>query len=250
MSKEIIPLLRPKAIEIFREVFGREGNMDKLNKKIKSDQTLVTAVDIKISKEFKKILKSVPSLQNHCFFCEEDLEKLFFPAIILDPIDGTNEMSKGFPECAVSLAVTENKEIEGLGWIFNPFNGFQISTNDNFVHPPAYYRGVLSGLISRSEESKGWFDEYDTKKVSVSARGSIAYKLGLLAAGATDFVISKEEKYLWDIAAGNILCHKRGIHCYQNGIKVKTHENEYLEGPFLWCREQHKKTILDAFGLS
>ena len=250
LTSNDITYLEKKIINLFKAVFSDHNYQEKLNRRKKSDQSLVTSLDIKISKEFKKFFKKNKAFKNFCFFSEEEKEDLFFPCIVLDPIDGTKEMVQGIPECVVSLAIMTSSKINGMGWLFNPFTGFSISTSDNFIRPPSQHKMNLIGLISRTEAQKGYFKNYDKKKINLVAKGSIAYKLGLLAAGAYDFVISKEGKNIWDIAGGTLICQNRGINCYLNGQKIDDLKNEYYNGPILWCRESVLIHIKDALCFS
>lgn len=222
--KKIKEAITSKICQVFSD--------DSLNVKRKQDQTLVTEIDIFVS----DLVKSALHLNGRSFLSEEDQGEFVFPLFILDPIDGTKELIQGIPECCLSLAYLEEDKKTGWGWIFNPFTGFEISTDDNFTKPFCLTTQKLIGLVSSSEWMKGLFLEKNYKHVILAPKGSIAFKLGLLAAGACDFVITKKPKSIWDIAAGTILCWQRGIKFYQNGIEVKSLNKIRLENDMLWCR--------------
>ena len=48
------------------------------------------------------------------------------------------------------------------------------------------------------------------ESTSVETRASIAYRMGLVAAGAFDAMISLSEKSDWDLAAGDLIVHEAG----------------------------------------
>ncbi|MFZ4713008.1 MAG: inositol monophosphatase family protein [Bacteriovoracaceae bacterium] len=199
----------------------------------KEDNSLVTEVD-----QFLSDIIKIETSESVCFFSEEDHTKLTFPAVILDPIDGTIEFAQGVPECAVSYAAMKGPDLsEASAWIYNPFTGFEISSDSTFTLPVKINKLKYLGLVSRSEWKKGLYDSIENGPVQLSPRGSIAFKLGLLATGACDFVVSKKAKNIWDIAAGSILLHQRGFSFYEKGIKLTSLNKETYEAPLLWCRE-------------
>ncbi len=209
----------------------------------KEDNTLVTEIDLFISDTVKKHLDSSIN-----FYSEEDHGQLKFPSFILDPIDGTRELVHRIPECAVSLAHLSNGDLEsGWGWIFNPFTGFEISCQDSFIHLEGRPEGKMQGLVSRSEWKRGLFAGHDESQINLNPRGSIAFKLALLAAGGADFVISKRPKSIWDIAAGCVLCRKRGIRFYQGSKEVSSLNEKRIDGPLLWCRPEDKDFLFKQF---
>jgi myo-inositol-1(or 4)-monophosphatase len=104
-------------------------------------------------------------------------------------------------------------------------------------------------MVSRSEYEKGFFNHllnFD-QKIEISPRGSIAFKLGLLASGGCDFVLSLSDKNIWDIAAGTILCHQRNIFLYQDGKKVEDLNSMRIKGPMLWAPENLAEELIEKF---
>ena len=55
---------------------------------------MVTEVDLYISSLIKDELSDLIQQEGLNFFCEEDHEDLKFPALVLDPIDGTKGFSR------------------------------------------------------------------------------------------------------------------------------------------------------------
>lgn len=211
----------------------------------KIDKSMVTEIDYFVSELIKKSL----DLKGRSFLSEEDQGEFKFPLFILDPIDGTKELVLGIPECCLSLAYLEENKRSGWAWIFNPFTGFDLNTEDNFAQPKASNAQKIHGLVSSSEWAKNLYPEKKYKHVTLAPRGSIAYKLGLLAAGACDFVMTKKPKNVWDVAAGTLLCWQRGIKLYQNGNEVTELSNLHLINDLIWCRpEQFKQIKEDIYG--
>jgi myo-inositol-1(or 4)-monophosphatase len=210
----------------------------------KEDKTLVTEIDLFIS----SLIKNELNLEGKSFLSEEDQGAFTFPLYILDPIDGTRELVHGIPECCLSLAFLQEDKKTGWGWIYNPFTGFDLCTEDSFVKPLSFNSQKINGLVSSSEWAKSLYPEKKYKYVNLAPRGSIAFKLGLLASGACDFVITKKPKSIWDIAAGTILCWQRGIELYHNGQVVKELGSLRLQNDMIWCRpEQYNLIIEDLY---
>lgn len=233
--------------------FFGPGAEASLSTQFKFDKSFITEIDIFVSELIKKQLLN-SSFQNYTFFSEEDFDSYHFPAAILDPIDGTRELIKGFPECAVSLALMNSATIAdplNMAWIYNPFSGFSLDSRMPFTQGNFNQLPKFSALVSRSEFEKGLYQSYlNNELINIAPRGSIAFKLALLASGSCDFVISLVPKNVWDIAAGTILCSQRGIHFYQNGKKVNALESQLYGGVLLWCHEDLKDKIMPVFQLN
>ena len=217
--------------------------------KKKTDNSYVTDVDRYISNYFfenfiskKKNFKNEKSKLN--FLSEEVPGNLDFPSMILDPLDGTKELVNGIPECAISLAIYKSKKIENnFGWIFNPFTSFEISTQSPMTRGLLRSISPLVGLVSRTEWEDGLFKNYQSSKFFLYPRGSIAFKLGLLASGACDFVVTLRPKNIWDIAAGTTLCSSRGISLFSEKKQLKGLDDIRINGPLLWCRKEYLRPI-------
>jgi myo-inositol-1(or 4)-monophosphatase len=237
LEKELYKYFGPNASEI-------------LGKKEKEDLTIVTVIDHLVSKILKEKLNNHKEFSHYAFFSEEDYGELKFPSVILDPIDGTNELIKGRPECVVSLATMNSPEIadsKNYGWLYNPFTGFSLDSNNIFHSHLNRSTQQTLGLVSRSEWNKGYYQNIKSKNIAVVPRGSIAFKLGLLASGACDFVVSLAPKNIWDIAAGTILLNQRGILFYIDGIPV-THLNQVsYNSKLLWCQPSLAPDLIKEF---
>lgn len=219
--------------------FGKSGH---LNINYKPDQTIVTDIDIFVSKLFKEKFQSKFPFLN--FFSEEEQNSLEYPVLILDPIDGTKELAKGVNECCVSFGIYFSAHIEdqrNFSWIYNPFTNFEISSETKFLKNHRIINEKLMAYVSRTEYEKGIYQS--TQKINFYPKGSIAYKLALLAAGAGDFVISKKPKNIWDILAGTHICNSRGISLFNNKKKVMTLDSVLIANDLLWACEDVWETI-------
>lgn len=209
----------------------------------KADNSIVTDLDLFISNLIKQEIKENSNLDGYAFYCEEEHGNFQFPMAILDPIDGTKELAKGSFECCLSLSFQEGPDQDKWSWIYNPFTGFEISSETrHFQGRETLAEAPLLGLFSRTEYEE--IDQQMKKVIEESGlilapRGSIAYKLALLAAGACDFVFSFRPKNIWDIAAGTNLVRKRGIKLYNQNLKVISLNKKSLRPPFLWCHPDH-----------
>lgn len=222
-------------------LFGPERSQD-VQVNLKQDNTIVTEIDLFVSTLLKEKLKNHSEYKNYNFFSEEEFDQLIFPGAILDPIDGTRELVKGRAECAVSLALMKSpilSDPSNYGWLYNPFSGFSLDSDTPFVKSNNKSTQRILGMVSRLEFEKGYFKDFINidPKVEITPRGSIAFKLGLLASGGCDFVLSLSPKNIWDIAAGSVLCTQRGIKMYQNGVEITSLDQIHMKGILLWATE-------------
>lgn len=238
ITREKLETLRSGVVTIVREVINPLSLSDSLQIETKSDSTIVTRIDKEISDFVQREMNDLIKYSNFHFFSEENKVSFGFPSIILDPIDGTRELSKGLGECVVSMALMKSSS-EGFAWIFNPFTGFDIFTSNEMVPALSFNEERLFGYVSRTDFEKGLLNHIESSsQVFLEPRGSIAFKIALLASGACDFVYSRTPKHIWDIAAGTLLCWQRGLKLYQNGKEVTDLDTERIEGELIWCREK------------
>ena len=137
---------------------------------------------------------------------------------VVDPLDGTKEFIEGVPQFVVSIALVEDGE-PIVGVLYNPvttetftaakgegarLDGVPIrcSTKENVKD--------MVILNSRSETRRGLWEPYDGIFRELRAIGSVAYKLGLTAAGKADIFASLRPKNEWDICAGNCIINEAG----------------------------------------
>lgn len=151
----------------------------------------------------------------------DDRERLACERVwVVDPIDGTREFIKGIPEWCISIGLVEGGT-PVAGGILNPatdemvlgavgegvsFNGAPASVTEPDVEGGA--RVTL--LASRSEIRRGEWDRFDDDRFDVKPCGSVAYKLGLVAAGVADGTWTLVGKSEWDVAGGAALVRAGG----------------------------------------
>jgi len=137
---------------------------------------------------------------------------------IVDPIDGTREFVEGIPEWCISIGLLEDG-VPVAGGIYNPATdelvlgsletGVTYNGAAARVTEPANGERV-SVLASRSEIKRGEWDGFVDARYDVRACGSVAYKLGLVAAGRVDATWTLVPKSEWDVAAGTALVRAAG----------------------------------------
>lgn len=189
-----------------------------LNVSLKSNFDVVTQGDLLANDILKSAL--LQAFPKDGWLSEESVDDLrrrnTKRVWVVDPIDGTREFAKGVPEYAISVALVEHGE-PILAAVFNP-------ATDELFHAEKGKGVWLNGkpvvcrlkndeslllLASRSEYRRGEWSTFEVNN-EVKQVGSIAYKLGLVAAGKADATFSLGPKNEWDIAAGVLLVQEAG----------------------------------------
>jgi myo-inositol-1(or 4)-monophosphatase len=142
---------------------------------------------------------------------EDDLSRLERRRVwVVDPLDGTREFVQGIPEWCVSVGLVVDGE-PVAGGICNPVTGETVvgarghGVTLNGTPARVTERTSLAGarvLASRSEVKRGEWEGYRPGSFEMQAMGSVAYKLGLVAAGLADATWTLTPKHEWDVAAG------------------------------------------------
>lgn len=138
---------------------------------------------------------------------------------IVDPLDGTREFVDGIPEWCISVGLVEDGQ-PVAGGILNPATGERVigsvetgvTLNGEAAAPTG--RVELEGaevLASRSEVGRGEWERFDDAPFRVRPCGSVAYKLGLVAAGKADATWTLVPKHEWDVAGGAALVRAAGL---------------------------------------
>jgi myo-inositol-1(or 4)-monophosphatase len=139
-------------------------------------------------------------------------------AWVVDPLDGTKEFVQGIPEWCVSIGLVENGK-PVAGGILNPTTGqlilgavetgvtlngqsVRISRRDSLEHATV--------LASRSEVNRGEWAKFEDRGYRIDASGSVAFKLGLVAAGLADATWTLVPKNEWDVVGGVALIRAAG----------------------------------------
>jgi myo-inositol-1(or 4)-monophosphatase len=137
---------------------------------------------------------------------------------VVDPLDGTREFVEGIPDWSVSVGLVVDGE-PVAGGICNPATGelilgakgMGVTLNGRPVRVSA--RPGLAGatvVASRSEVKRGEWQGYRDGAFEIRPTGSVAYKLGLVAAGLADATWTLTPKHEWDGAAGVALVRAAG----------------------------------------
>jgi myo-inositol-1(or 4)-monophosphatase len=137
---------------------------------------------------------------------------------IVDPLDGTKEFVSGIPEWCVSIALAEGGRAVA-GGIFIPArelmivgaveSGVTVNGKPARVREYASLDGV-EVLASRSEVKRGEWERFAAAPFKVQPMGSVAAKMGLVAAGLTDATWTLVPKHEWDVAGGTALVRAAG----------------------------------------
>ncbi len=160
---------------------------------------------------------------------------------VVDPIDGTREFVDGVPEWCVSIGLVVGG-FAVAGGIVNPvtdetilgavdvgvsYNGVWIGEVDPIVGDAGAGGGDTGSaggtptvLASRSEVRRGEWARYADAPFVVRPCGSVAYKLGLVAAGKADAMWTLTPKSEWDVAAGAALVRAAGGRTFVPGDRT------------------------------
>lgn len=182
---------------------------------------------------------------------------------VVDPLDGTREFVQGIPEFCVSIAYVENG-VPVAGGICNPATDELIlgsrDTGVTYNGKPSQpsQRTDLHGalvLASRSEVKRGEWKQFESAEFNIKPMGSVAYKLGLVAAGRADLTFTLVPKNEWDVAAGAALIESAGgwvlkldnspLRCNQKNplISGLLAGAPALRDPLLALLERHAQTV-------
>jgi myo-inositol-1(or 4)-monophosphatase len=137
---------------------------------------------------------------------------------VVDPLDGTKEFIEGLPQFVVSIALVENGD-PIVGVLHNPatketfsaVRGRGATLNDE----PSQASGVekleeAEIFNSWSETRRGLWEPYQHYFRKLIPMGSVAYKLGLTAAGKADIFATLRPKNEWDVCAGHMILREAG----------------------------------------
>lgn len=182
---------------------------------------------------------------------------------VVDPLDGTREFVQGIPEFCVSIAMVEDG-VPVAGGICNPAtNELILGSRDTGVtyngqpSQPSQRTDLHGALVlaSRSEVKRGEWKQFESAEFNIRPMGSVAYKLGLVAAGKADLTFTLVPKNEWDVAAGAALVESAGgwtlkldqspLRCNQKNplISGLLAGSPFLRAPLLDLLERHSQTV-------
>jgi myo-inositol-1(or 4)-monophosphatase len=160
---------------------------------------------------------------------------------VVDPIDGTREFVKGIPEWCVSVGfVVDGQAI--AGGILSPSSNQKIvgslATGVTLNGAPVSPRGTTAAedtvvLASRSEIRRGEWAQYEGRSWELRPMGSVALKMGLVAAGLVDATWTLVPKHEWDVAAGTALVNAAGGQVFIPGQGAPTFNRADVKFPGL-----------------
>ena len=148
---------------------------------------------------------------------------------VVDPLDGTKEFIEGLPQFVVSVALAERGR-PVLGVLHNPVTGETFSAaaghgatlNDKPITVSKVERLEEAVILnSRSETRRRLWKRYEPYFRLLKPMGSVAYKLGLVAAGRADIFATLRPKNEWDVCAGHIILKEAGAEL--RGLTGKVH---------------------------
>jgi len=192
------------------------GDVDFDEKSSRGDP--VTAADLAANDVLLQILPS----EGEGWLSEESAdspERLLDRRVwVVDPLDGTREFVDGVPEWCLSVGLVEDG-IPVAGGILSPPTGLLVVgseetgllVNGEPIRPAL--RRTLQGaviLASRSEWKRGEWERFQGAPFTVKPCGSVAFKLGQVAAGLADGTWTLVPKHEWDVAGGAALMRAAG----------------------------------------
>lgn len=185
---------------------------------LKAGDDPVTAADLAVN----EVLLGILPRSGEAWLSEEtrdDPKRLDSKRLwVVDPIDGTREFVKGLPEWCVSIGFVEDGK-PVAGGILSPSTNQKIlgssETGVTLNGEPVRPRGSTSPeevvvLASRSEIRRGEWAQYEGRDWQLQPMGSVAFKMGLVAAGQVDATWTLVPKHEWDVAAGTALVEASG----------------------------------------
>jgi len=165
---------------------------------------------------------------------------------VVDPLDGTREFVDGIPEWCVSIGLVEDG-VPVAGGILSPstnqlvLGSMETGVTLNGDPVETGLREDLDGaliLASRSEWKRGEWDVYEGSPFTVKPCGSVAFKLGQVAAGLADGTWTLVPKNEWDVAGGAaLMLAAGGTLMHADGSRRRFNQADPLMPNFLAAHE-------------
>ncbi len=202
-----------KAGEIVAEFY--RGDYDVREK---SRGNPVTTADLAANRAIREILAA--QFPEDAWLSEEDADdvgRLERRRVwIVDPLDGTREFIRGIPEFCVSIGLAVDG-LPVLGVICHPLRAELFSavkgggarlngTPLQVCRPDSHGRPRL--LVSRAEPRRRLAGL--AREFALESKGSIAWRLALVARGSADATLTFRRVREWDVCAGVVLVEEAG----------------------------------------
>lgn len=180
----------------------------------------VTEADLAVNRMLEDVLRAArPDYGWLSEETEDDTARLSAERVfIVDPIDGTRSFIEGGRTWAHSLAVAEHGRVVA-GVIFLPLRerlfAAEAGGGATLNHAPirASGRTDLRGatlLAARPALEPQYWRDAAVPPVERVYRPSLAYRLGLVAQGRYDAMLTLRDSWEWDIAAGALILAEAG----------------------------------------
>jgi myo-inositol-1(or 4)-monophosphatase len=216
-EKDFVVSLANDVGKVIKENFRKH-----LEVEYKGPRDLVTNIDKYIDNLVRvRIQKAYP---DYGIITEEnsDINESAKIKFVIDPLDGTTNFVKGYPQVAVSIALMEEESVT-FGVVYNPIleemfigelgkgatlNGKEIHVSKTNEFKDAL---VLTGFVykERNEKSLQAFGNILENALSVRCDGSAALDLAHVAMGIVDCYYQKGI-HIWDIIAGSLIVKEAG----------------------------------------
>ena len=245
--------------------FFKDRDLKKLKISLKSDNSQVTQIDIKVDSylkaELRRFDKNISILSEESGSSNRKSNLLW----MIDPIDGTKEFINGSKEFTVNIALIENKK-PIFGAIFQPMTN-TLYLGGNKFKPEKIKDEKRSSLISDKKESlpnvilsksHSNFEEeafcqevisiYDNSKI---IRMGSSLKFCKLCDGSAAFYPRFGDINSWDIAAGHAILNASGGDILDTNFKTLSYSNkkkQIIKGFVAFSKKEHlsflKKILL------
>ena len=149
---------------------------------------------------------------------EDDAARLSRPRVfIVDPIDGTRAFIAGKEHFSHSLAIAEEGEIVAAV-VHLPIMGLTYSAqkdggaflNGKPIAPSQQPDMQTARVLIKRNMLTPDFWPGGVPEMAVSSRPSLAYRMCLAAAGEYDAMVTLQDTWEWDVAAGDLIAREAG----------------------------------------
>ncbi len=185
----------------------------------KKDATPVSEADLEVDRLLHERLRSArPAYGWLSEETEDDPDRLARSRVfVVDPIDGTRAFVEGKPHFVVSIAVVDQgRPLAGV--LYNPvhdelyaaLSGHGATLNGQRIAPAPRTRLTDAHMIGAEGMYRypTWPEAWPA--LTISTVNSIAYSVGLVAAGMAHGVVALSPKSDWDLAAADLIMTEAG----------------------------------------